>query len=159
MGRANHLPVVWIHANYDDSLVNEPFKEKFSLHHPSDELLIIRPCVTDWGRELIAPLKRFQIETEKHVEKHSFNGFHQTDLKEYLQTNHVETVVLVGVSTAVCVESTARSAFFEGFHVVIVEDAVNDVETFHKNSLQIMEMCFSSVIPFTDLLQQSHTEL
>eukprot|EP00005_Dracoamoeba_jomungandri_P004965 CAMPEP_0174257004 /NCGR_PEP_ID=MMETSP0439-20130205/6182_1 /TAXON_ID=0 /ORGANISM="Stereomyxa ramosa, Strain Chinc5" /LENGTH=367 /DNA_ID=CAMNT_0015339885 /DNA_START=42 /DNA_END=1145 /DNA_ORIENTATION=- len=89
---------------------------------------------------------------EYRVDKNTFDAFADTKLKKKLAKAGVETVVVVGVSTEVCVESTARRAFFEGFNVVVVSDAVNSMEPFHSNSLQTIGMFFGSVYSSSKLL-------
>ena len=44
------------------------------------------------------------------VIKHRYNAFHKTDLDTILRANGVRTIVVTGVSTNVCVESTVRKA-------------------------------------------------
>ncbi|MBB6636500.1 cysteine hydrolase family protein [Cohnella thailandensis] len=55
--------------------------------------------------------------------KHRYSAFTGTDLQERLQTQGIRTLVLVGLNTNTCVESTAREAHLLGFHVVVVRDA------------------------------------
>jgi len=56
------------------------------------------------------------------VTKHRYSGFYNTDLDTVLRANGVRTVVLTGVSTNVCVETTAREAFVRDYYVVLVGD-------------------------------------
>ena len=57
------------------------------------------------------------------VEKHRFSAFLNTRLDTVLRAKKIETVVLTGVSSNVCVETTARHAVMLNYHVVIPEDA------------------------------------
>lgn len=59
---------------------------------------------------------------EYEVEKIRYDGFHGTPLEYYLRSEAVETVLLCGFATNVCVEGTARGAHERGFNVVLVED-------------------------------------
>lgn len=59
---------------------------------------------------------------EYEVTKTRYNGFHGTDLEYILRAGGIETVLLCGFTTNVCVESTARGAHERGFNVVLVED-------------------------------------
>lgn len=58
------------------------------------------------------------------VVKHWYSAFADTRLDLVLRTLGVETVVLTGVTANVCVESTARDAFFADYNVVVVRDLV-----------------------------------
>jgi nicotinamidase-related amidase len=64
--------------------------------------------------------------TDHRISKQRFGAFIGTDLNEYLRQRSVTQVFIVGISTSVGVESTARSAFDHGYNVVIVTDATTD---------------------------------
>ena len=54
--------------------------------------------------------------------KRGLNAFHSTCLDEVLQSNGITDVVLVGVATSICIDSTARSAFERGYKVYVLSD-------------------------------------
>ena len=57
------------------------------------------------------------------ITKTTINAFSSTDLEEQLKTNGVGTVVVCGIRTEQCCETTARIASDLGFDVVFVTDA------------------------------------
>jgi ureidoacrylate peracid hydrolase len=59
------------------------------------------------------------------IRKSRYNGFTGTDLEAQLRARSIRHLLFTGVATNICVESTARNAFFLDFWPVIVEDAVN----------------------------------
>ena len=59
------------------------------------------------------------------IPKTRYDGFTRTDLKARLDERGIRTLLFTGIATNICVESTARHAFFEEFWPVLVEDAVN----------------------------------
>ena len=59
------------------------------------------------------------------IRKTRYNGFHRTILEDRLKADDIRYLLFTGVATNVCVESTARSAFFSDFWPVLVEDAMN----------------------------------
>jgi ureidoacrylate peracid hydrolase len=63
-----------------------------------------------------------QATAEPIVTKHRYDAFLNTDLDLILRANRVDTVVLCGVATNVCVETTARAAFVRDYYVVVAED-------------------------------------
>ncbi len=71
------------------------------------------------------------------VDKTRYSAFLKTNLDELLQELHADGVIMTGVTTNVCVESTARDAFQRDYHVVFVLDAVagNDPVT-HQGTLE-----------------------
>lgn len=62
------------------------------------------------------------------VTKHRYSAFHGTNLDLYLDSNDVTTVLVAGVVTNVCVESTVRSAFDSGYEVTVLSDCTGSRE-------------------------------
>ncbi|CAH0208259.1 cysteine hydrolase family protein [Chryseobacterium sp. Bi04] len=60
---------------------------------------------------------------EKVIVKHFPNSFRETDLLQYLQLKKIKNLVITGMMTDVCVESTTRAAFDLGFTNTIIGDA------------------------------------
>lgn len=80
------------------------------------------------------------------VTKHRYNAFHNTDLDLILRSNGIRTVVLTGVVTNVCVETTARDAFVRDYYVVAVDDGCAAyVEQDHIASLSNIDRFFGEV--------------
>ena len=57
------------------------------------------------------------------IEKIRFDSFIETDLDERLRAAGIDAIIVTGVSTDCCVDSTARSAFQRDYDVFIVADA------------------------------------
>ena len=60
---------------------------------------------------------------EPVLPKHAFDGFFATPLEALLKEAKVDTLVLTGVCTDICVQHTAASAFFRGYRVLVPSDA------------------------------------
>jgi nicotinamidase-related amidase len=71
------------------------------------------------------------------VTKQRRSAFHDTGLDAHLRGLGVTQVVLTGISTTSGVESTARSAYDHGYHVVLATDAMTDIDPdAHANSIE-----------------------
>lgn len=68
--------------------------------------------------KLVAPLS-----TEKVITKKEVNSFKDTDLLAYLQENKIDTLVIVGMQTHMCLEGGVRAAHDYGFTCIVVQDA------------------------------------
>jgi len=55
--------------------------------------------------------------------KKSYSAFHGTELDTILKKNDTEALVICGVMTNLCVETTARHAFMLGYQPIVVSDA------------------------------------
>ncbi len=74
-----------------------------------------------WGQQVVDEL--VPEDGDVVVKKHRYSGFAGTDLDRILRDRGRETIVVCGVSTNVCVESTARQGFDLDYYVVIPENA------------------------------------
>ncbi len=61
--------------------------------------------------------------TDLHVRKTSADSFHKTDLQAVLKAHDVEDLIVCGMHTEFCVDTTIRRALALGYPVVLVSDA------------------------------------
>lgn len=113
--RAYDVPVIWFRNTYDPVYLGTNQKER-TLRRGFGKT----PAQTDtWGQEFYVVQPK---EGEVIVQKHRFDGFEGTNLNVVLKSNGIHTLLLTGVTTECCVESTARHGFFLGYYIVLVED-------------------------------------
>ncbi len=62
-------------------------------------------------------------EDEVIVTKHRYGAFEGTDLDLVLRSKGIRTVIITGIATNVCCETTARQAFLRDYYVVFTSDA------------------------------------
>ena len=60
------------------------------------------------------------------LEKSTINGFHETELSDYLKSIHVDTIVLAGLLTCACVHETAIGGLNRGFRPILLENVCVD---------------------------------
>jgi len=83
---------------------------------------------------------------EKVVLKHRYSAFYNTDLETVLRCLEVRQLVVTGVMTNLCCESTARDAYFRDFEVFFPADATATVsEEMHTASLLNLAFGFALV--------------
>ncbi len=83
-----------------------------------------------WWNDLIDPdiklsavISDLDPDPGRVVIKNQYDAFHKTDLEPALEAHAVEHIVICGVMTNLCCETTARTAFMRGFHPLIPVDA------------------------------------
>ncbi len=76
-----------------------------------------------WDWQIVDALA--PVAGEKIVKKTRYSGFVNTDLEAWLRGQGIRNLLFTGIATNVCVESTARDAFFAEFWPIMVEDAMN----------------------------------
>jgi len=62
---------------------------------------------------------------EHQIEKFNYGAFYSTTLDPILRSMGVESCVVTGTVTQICVEETARQSFHHGFRTTLVRDAVS----------------------------------
>lgn len=89
------------------------------------------------------------------VEKTSAGAFFpgRCDLPDLLEARGVDSVVVTGTVTSVCVESTVRDASTRGYRVVLVADGCGDVsDEAHNATLRTVYRSFGDVRSTADVL-------
>ena len=80
------------------------------------------------------------------IEKHGYGAFHDTALAGLLGELGVQSLIVTGTVTQICVEETAREAFHHGFRTTLVADAVSSfAPDLHAATLQNFAMKFGWV--------------
>ena len=75
----------------------------------------------EWGHDLIDDIQ--PLGGEIVIDKPGYSAFHQTDLDQILRDQGIQTLVVCGVTTEVCVHTTVRAATDHGYHCITVGDA------------------------------------
>ncbi len=93
------------------------------------------------------------VESDKLIRKTRYSAFIGTDLEEFLMGSGVRNVVVTGVITHLCCESTAREAFMRDFVVYFVVDATASwTEDLHLSSLKTIADGFGLPVETADLI-------
>ena len=92
---------------------------------------------------------------EAQIDKYGYNGFHRTRLTDLLVAHAVDTVLVTGTVTQICVEDTARGAFHEGFQTAVVADAVSSyAPDLQRASLQTLAMKYGRVVKADEAMRE-----
>lgn len=80
-------------------------------------------------------------EAETVVDKAGTGSFHGTDLQGMLRIRGIENLIITGVTTGVCVNSTVREAADRGYNVLVLEDccAEADPKT-HQMAIELLKI-------------------
>ena len=97
-----------------------------------------------WGAQIIDELT--PQKDEKLVVKKGYNGFHNTRLEAILRNLGVNTCVMTGVTTCVCVTSTTRAGVERNFRMIFVSDCTAEAHReFHEAELQILARAYADI--------------
>ncbi len=70
---------------------------------------------------------------DKVIVKHYPNSFHDTELDAYLKGLGIEKLIVCGMMTHMCVDTTVRAAMDYGYEVTVVADACATMDLTYKN--------------------------
>jgi nicotinamidase-related amidase len=105
------------------------------------------------GVEIYRELK--PLKTEKIIWKHRYSAFYNTDLETTLRGLGITDIIITGVLTNVCCESTARDAFFRDYRIFFLADATASSEPeFHTASLKNLAYAFAYVTTTDEVVRQ-----
>lgn len=140
--RKARIPVIYVNDSHRVGLKEDREFKKRSVH-----------CIEGtWGAEVIDELK--PKKRDFVVLKHRFSGFYETDLDLTLKDLRIDTVIVVGVVTNICVRSTIHDAFFRGYRVIVPRDCVMATgEREQESSLYDIETHFGDVTTSDKLIR------
>ena len=88
------------------------------------------------------------------VDKYGYGAFHSTNLADTLHSLGVESLILTGTVTQICVEETGREAFHYGYKTTLVSDAVSSyILDLHAATLKNFALKFGWVLTTEEVLQ------
>ena len=101
-----------------------------------------------------AILEEIEKYGKKIIKKNTYNAFLGTELEEYLKSKNIETLIITGVMTHLCCETTARDAFNRGFNIIFpIDGTLTQNEELHECTLRSISHGFGVVISIERLLE------
>ena len=98
-----------------------------------------------WGAQVVDELK--PRDGDFVVKKRRYSAFFGTDLDLLLRELGVDTLILTGLVTNVCVQHTAADAFFRGYKLIVVSDCCEALtEEDHEGALEYMRKVYGAEV-------------
>lgn len=145
--RERNIPVIWVAMVWDSDeevgilAERSLFLQKEGLRRGT------------WGAEVVSELEK--LPHDPVVEKKRFSSFFDTTLSDVLDRHGVRKLIVGGVRTDFCVESTVRDAFFRDYDVVVLSDGVAGYfPLLHEGSLRVMGTVFAKVMTVDETIGQ-----
>ncbi|WP_284285586.1 cysteine hydrolase family protein [Alicyclobacillus fastidiosus] len=147
MARRYDVPVIFVQTTHSDVDSSPAWKGRKSQNGDTGR----RPtCIKGtWGCEFYGVRPN---DGDVIITKHRYSAFVGTNLAQVLNSLGRDSLLLTGVATNVCVESTARDALNHDYHVVLVSDctATTD-EGAQRATEQNIRQGFGWVVPAADI--------
>jgi ureidoacrylate peracid hydrolase len=126
-----------------------------------EERIMKKPiCVRGtWDADIVeevAPLPGDHV-----VIKRRDSAFHDTEIKVWLSSLGINTLIFSGIDTSICVESSLRDAFNIGYDVVLISDAtISSNKKHYESTIDNIKDYYGLVMDlseFSQYLPQSQT--
>ena len=92
------------------------------------------------------------------VTKHRYSGFWDTDMDLILRSHGIESLIMTGEATNVCVETTARDGYMRDYSIVFVSDGTATYsQAAHEATLENMRKHFGMVVEADEIVSAWRT--
>jgi ureidoacrylate peracid hydrolase len=113
--------IVYLRTIYDQPVLSPALAEQYERRRYPNSI-----CLSNTrGAAFVDRIAPREAPNEIIVTKHRYSAFWGSSIDLVLRSNAIRTLVLTGIATEVCVESTARDAFFQDYQVVLVDDCMS----------------------------------
>lgn len=105
-------------------------------------------------------LPELALNPEDHlIPKSTYSAFHQTGLEEKLRKMGLTDLIIGGVMTNLCCETTARDAFVRDFRVFFLADGTSTIrEDFHLATLKNLGYGFATLLNCDQFIESIKTK-
>jgi nicotinamidase-related amidase len=139
-------------------LVEIARKKKLPIIYSNDAHLPTDFELKKWGKHIMKGTKGAEVISELKpakediiLEKRAYSDFFETGLDSVLRNLKVDTLILTGLHTNLCVRHTAADAFFRGYKIVVPQDATEAfTEKDYKEGLEYLKNVYNAEITETD---------
>jgi ureidoacrylate peracid hydrolase len=145
--RKTEARVVFVQGIYNNRYLSGPFMDK----DRKGGLTVERCMEGTWGADFyrVSPLPYEDV-----VQKHRYSAFAGTHLDALLKQAGIQTLILAGVTTNVCVESTARDGFMRDYYIVFLSDCTATYNPdVHESTLRNIDRHFGMVADSTAVIK------
>lgn len=99
-------------------------------------------------------------EEEGVLRKRTYSSFYNTKLERFLKKHNVKNLLITGVLTNLCCETTAREAFVRNFNVFFVMDATATYnEEMHLFSLINLSYGFATLVSTEEIISKNDVDV
>jgi ureidoacrylate peracid hydrolase len=141
------IPIFYTQAVREKSGIDLLTKSHKILPKSREERIRKRPiCVRGtWDADIVDAIKP---SSEDHiVVKRRDSAFHDTEINVWLKSIGVDTLVFCGIDTSICVETSLRDAFNNGYDVILISDSTASGNVKHfESSLEVVREYYGLVM-------------
>lgn len=148
--RRASVPVVYVRVTHSPAVDNAAYRARYATRGMAvDDLL----CADGtWGADFYPELTP-PASSDLIVTKHAYDGFAVSELPVHLETLGVDTVIVTGVVTELCVMGTVAGAFEHGFQVVVPREGTGSLDpAAAEAALRMIAGFYGTVVSADDVM-------
>jgi ureidoacrylate peracid hydrolase len=140
------IPIIWVRGSADSDRKRPNQKAMMAKHSGGMK--------TDgdgmkWYSQVVKPLP-----IERVITKYNYDAFADTELDLLLKSKGIKTLLFTGFLTNICVETSARHAYINGYYIVFVSDCTDtNSQQEYESSLFNIDDCFGEVVTSNEILK------
>jgi ureidoacrylate peracid hydrolase len=148
--RAAGVLVIFVQAIYDQEHLSPPMRER----NRRRKVEMPRCLTGSWGADFhgVRPAPG-----EPVIIKHRYSAMLRTELDAVLKRHGIDSLLLTGIATDTCVESTGRDAYFMDYYVTLVADCCGAYDADdHRGALQRFDRDYGAIVTSDEVIDTWH---
>lgn len=153
--RENSIPIFYTQAIRERSGIDLLTKTHKILPASRKERINKLPiCIRDtWDADIVDEIK--PLETDHVIIKRRDSAFQDTEINLWLKNLGIDTLVFCGIDTSICVETSLRDGFNNGYNVMLISDATSSGSDKHyESTLEIVRDYYGLVMRTDEFAKQ-----
>lgn len=149
--RSKNIPIFYTEAVREASGIDLLLNVHRILPKTREERLRIPICVRGtWDADIIDEIK--PNENDHIIIKRRDSAFQDTELRVWLQSVGINTLIFCGVDTSICVETSLRDGFNLGYDVILVSDGTSSgIKKHYETTLERVHDYYGLVMDLSSL--------
>jgi ureidoacrylate peracid hydrolase len=149
--RSKNIPIFYTEAVREASGIDLLLNVHRILPRTREERLKIPICVRGtWDADIIDEIK--PNDNDHIIIKRRDSAFQDTELRVWLQSVGINTLIFCGVDTSICVETSLRDGFNLGYDVILISDATSSgIKKHYETTLERVHDYYGLVMDLSSL--------
>ena len=150
--RRGSVPIVYVQVTHSPTVDTPSYRARYATRGMSvDDLLCAEGS---WGAEFYDGLESPE-EGDQIVTKHGYDAFAGDDFAVRLTEMKVDTIIVTGVVTELCVLGTVAGGFERGFHAIVPREATSSVDNqAAEAALKLIAGFYGTVVSLEDCIAE-----
>jgi nicotinamidase-related amidase/catechol 2,3-dioxygenase-like lactoylglutathione lyase family enzyme len=147
--KAAGMPVLW---TLQEHFPNDHRRGRKRLPSHTSRRKRVSALAGTWDAEIVDELKDLVSDQSLVIRKHRYGGFHETRLHIVLEMLGVDALLVAGLTTNACIETTIREAYLRDYDVMGVTDCISGVNPkWESTAIEVWHQYFAETCTSADV--------